>query len=46
MTEAAQALGVSLTRLALGGEENSSVPIMIVYNQLSHKTVNNIGADT
>ena len=33
--EASELLGVSLTRLALGGEENSSDPTLIGYSQLS-----------
>ena len=36
--EAGDPLGVLSTRLALGGEENSSDPTMIGYKQLLHKT--------
>ena len=36
--DAGELLGVSLTRLALGGEENSSDPTMIGYNHSLHKT--------
>ena len=35
--EASKLLGVSSTRLAPGGEENSNDPNMIGYNQLSQK---------
>ena len=35
--EAPELLGVSSTRRALGGEENSSDPTMIGYNHSSHK---------
>ena len=35
--EVGRLLGVWLTRLASGGEENSSDPIMIGYNHSSHK---------
>ena len=35
--EAAKLLGVSLTRLALGGKENSSDPNLIGYSHSSHK---------
>ena len=37
LPEAGELLGVSLTRLKPGGEENSSDPNMIGYNHSSHK---------
>ena len=38
VAETGKPLGVSLTRRAPGGEENSSDPTMIEHNKPSHKT--------
>ena len=40
--ESGKPLEVSLMRLTPGGEENSSDPTMIGYNEPSHKVINNI----